>query len=86
MVDVGILGKTFEKINVRICYGYINFCRYGGKFWFLDNFEDGFKICKKCLEYQSGSYDKHKDKVHETQRIKYKKMRNTEKKTNIKLW
>ena len=64
-----------------------NFCRYSGKFWFLDNFEDGLKTCKKCLEYKRTSYDKHKDKVNEAQRIQYKEGEEYRKKTgtNTKL-
>ena len=35
-------------------------------------FEDGLKTCKTCLEYKRKNYDKHKDKVNETRRTKYK--------------
>ena len=38
----------------------------------FDYVEDGLKTCKKCLEYKRGNYDKHKDKVNEAQRSKYK--------------
>ena len=34
--------------------------------------EDGLKTCKTCLEYKRKNYDKHKDKVNETRRTKYK--------------
>ena len=48
------------------------FCRYCVKDLQIDNFEDGLKTCKKCLEYKRKNYDKHKDKVNETRRTKYK--------------
>ena len=48
------------------------FCRYCVKDLPIDNFEDGLKTCKKCLEYKRKNYDKHKDKVNETRRTKYK--------------
>ena len=47
-------------------------CRYRVKYLPIDNFEDGLKTCKKCLEYKRKNYDKHKDKVNETRRTKYK--------------
>ena len=43
------------------------FCRYCVKDLPIDNFEDGLKTCKKCLEYNRKNYDK-----HETGRTKYK--------------
>ena len=49
-----------------------NFCRYCVKNLPIDNFEDGLKTCKTCLEYKRKNYDKHKDKVIETRRTKYK--------------
>ena len=48
------------------------FCRYCVKDLPIDNFEDGLKTCKTCLEYKRKNYDKHKDKVNETRRTKYK--------------
>ena len=33
------------------------FCRYCVKDLPIDNFEDGLKTCKKCLEYKRGNYD-----------------------------
>ena len=48
------------------------FCRYFVKDLPIDNFEDGLKTCKTCLEYKRKNYDKHKDKVNETRRTKYK--------------
>ena len=47
-------------------------CRYCVKYLPIDNFEDELKTCKKCLEYKRKNYDKHKDKVNETRRTKYK--------------
>ena len=41
--------------------------RYCAKDLPIDNFEDGLKTCKKCLEYNRKNYDK-----HETGRTKYK--------------
>ena len=48
------------------------FCRYCVKDLQIDNFEDGLKTCKTCLEYKRKNYDKHTDKVNETRRTKYK--------------
>ena len=48
------------------------FCRYCVKDLPIDNFEDGLKTCKTCLEYKRKNYDKHKDKVNEARRTKYK--------------
>ena len=48
------------------------FGRYCVKDLPIDNFEDGLKTCKACLEYKRNNYDKHKDKVNETRRTKYK--------------
>ena len=47
-------------------------CRYCVTDSPIDHFEDGLKTCKKCLEYKRKNYDKHKDKVNETRRTKYK--------------
>ena len=47
------------------------FCRYCVKDLPIDNFEDGLKT-KTCLEYKRKNYDRHKDKVNETRRTKYK--------------
>ena len=57
------------------------FCRYCVKDLPIDNFEDGLKTCKTCLEYKRKNYDKHKDKVNETRRTKYKEDEEYRKKT-----
>ena len=48
------------------------FCRYCVKDLPIDNIEEGFKTCKKCLEYKRANRDKHRhrDKVNEAQRKK----------------
>ena len=47
------------------------FCRYCVKTLPIDNFDEGFKTCKKCLEYKRANRDKHRDKVNEKQRNRY---------------
>ena len=48
------------------------FCRYCVKDLPIYNFKDGLKTSTNCLEYKIKNYDKHKDKVNETRRTKYK--------------
>ena len=52
------------------------FCRYCVKDLPIDNFEDGLKTCKTCLEYKRKNYDKHNDKLSETRRTKYREHEN----------
>ena len=48
------------------------FCRYCVKTLPIDNFDEGFKTCKKCLVYKRNQYQKHKDRYQEKERTKYK--------------
>ena len=62
------------------------FCRYCVKDLPIDNFEDGLKTCKTCLEYKRKNYDKHKDKWMKHEELNIKKMKNIEETgTNTKL-
>lgn len=53
------------------------FCRYCIKHLPIDNFEDGLKTCKKCLEYKEGTTTDIKIKHKETN---IKKIKNIGKK------
>ena len=46
------------------------FCRYCVKDLPVDNFEEGLKACKKCLEYKRANVI-NIDKVNEAQRKRY---------------
>ena len=46
------------------------FCRYCVKDLPIDNFEEGLKTCKKCLEYKRANVI-NIDKVNEAQRKRY---------------
>lgn len=47
------------------------FCRYCVKDLPINDFDERFKTCRKCLEYKRANRDKHRDKQNERQRIKY---------------
>ena len=38
----------------------------------IDKFEDGYKSCSQCLKHKRDYNSRHKDKINEEQRIKYK--------------
>ena len=67
-------GQTFEAIS----YGNTmrtneeQYCKYCGKWKPFNEFEEGRQNCKKCIEYRRANHNKHRDKVNEEQRIRYK--------------